>query len=308
LFFASFGELDVIQYSFWSYYDEKDPEYSESNPYKNVIPDFYRVYDELIAKLMAASGPDTTTIVVSDHGIGSRPVNLVNINEWLRQTGMLAVQTSKKGTTRAFSPATRLKSFVVRAVNKYELGNHAVKALRVFPKGKEWVIGQNLIDWEGTIAYMTDQSGIKNYPYGGIVIKKENVNDGDYERSRDSIIEALLKIMDPKTGQRVADWAMKREELYEGDYITHYPDIIFELSPGYSAGMKVPAPLFDTSITHSISPGYHKQHHAVFLISNAKRSVSKKDMNLMDVTPTILDLLDIDWRRYDFDGQSIFGN
>lgn len=28
---------------------------------------------------------------------------------------------------------------------------------------------------------------------------------------------------------------------------------------------------------------------------------------LMDVAPTILDLLGIDWRRYDFDGRSIFG-
>jgi len=308
LFFVSFGELDVIQYSYWNYYDEKDPEYSENNAYKDVIPDFYRIYDEIIAKLLAVSGSDTTTIVVSDHGIGSRPVNLVNINEWLRRIGMLSVRNGKKSTPRAFSPVTRLKRSVVTAVNKYELGNHAVKALRVFPQAKEWILSQNPIDWEDTVAYLTDQSGIKNYPYGGILIKRDNIEDGDYERSRDSIIDAFLKITDPKTGRSVAKWAAKREELYQGDYMKRYPDIVFELSSDYCAGTNVPAPIFGRSITHNIAPGYHKQHHAVFLVSNAKRSVSKKDMNLMDVTPTILDLLDIDWRRYNFDGSSIFGN
>jgi predicted AlkP superfamily phosphohydrolase/phosphomutase len=308
LFFVSYGELDVIQYTYWNYYDEKDPEYSENNAYKDVIPDFYRIYDEIIAKLLAVSGSDTTTIVVSDHGIGSRPVNLVNINEWLRRIGMLSVRNGKKSAPRAFSPLTRLKRSVVTAVNKYELGNHAAKALRVFPQAKEWILSQNPIDWEDTVAYLTDQSGIKNYPYGGILIKRDNIENGDYERSRDSIIDAFLKITDPKTGRSVVKWAAKREELYQGDYMKRYPDIVFELSSDYCAGTNVPAPIFGRSITHNIAPGYHKQHHAVFLVSNAKRSVSKKDMNLMDVTPTILDLLDIDWRRYNFDGSSIFGN
>jgi predicted AlkP superfamily phosphohydrolase/phosphomutase len=308
LFFVSFGELDPIQYSYWNSYDENDPTYRANNRYKNVIPDFYKLYDEIIARFLAATDADTTTIVVSDHGIGSRPVNLVNLNEALRKIGMITIQNGKKSATRSMSPSARLKLFILKAVDKYELGNIAAKALRVFPKGKDWIVSSHPIDRKNSIAYLTDQSGIKNYPYGGIQVNTENVKDGDYEQVRDSIIEALLKITDPGTGERVAKWAVKREELYEGAYIERYPDIVFELEDGYCAGMMTPAPMFGRSIMHNLSPGYHKQHHAVFLLSNVQeRSISKKEATLTDVAPTILDLLSIDWRRYDFDGRSIFG-
>ncbi len=308
LFFVSFGELDIIQYSYWNSYDENDPTYRANNRYKNVIPEFYQLYDEIIARFLAVTDTDTSTIVVSDHGIGSRPVNLVNLNEFLREMGMINIQNGKKNATRSVSPSARLKLSIIKAVDKYELGNFAHKALRVFPKGKDWIVSSNPVDWKNSIAYLTDQSGIKNYPYGGILVNTENVKEGDYEQVRDSIIEALLKITDPRTGKRVMKWAMKREELYEGAYIERYPDILFELDDGYCAGMMTPAPLFGRSIMHNIAPGYHKQHHAVFLVSNVQeRSVGKKEATLMDVAPTILDLLGIDRRSYDFDGSSIFG-
>jgi predicted AlkP superfamily phosphohydrolase/phosphomutase len=308
LFFVSFGELDILQYSYWNYYDEGDPTYRANNRYKRVIPEFYQLYDEIIARFVATTDADTTTIVVSDHGIGSRPVNLVNLNESLREIGMITIQNGKKSATRSVSPSARLKLSILKAVDKYELGNFAAKALRMFPKGKDWIVSSNPIDRKNSIAYMTDQSGIKNYPYGGIQVNTENVEEGDYEQVRDSIIEALLEITDPRTGKRVMKWAVKREELYEGAYIERYPDILFELDDGYCAGMMTPAPMFGRSIMHNISPGYHKQHHAVFLVSNVQeRNISKKEATLMDVAPTILDLLGIDWRRYDFDGRSIFG-
>ena len=96
LFFVSFGELDPIQYSFWNYYDENDPSYPENNQYKKVVPDFYKLYDRVVGKLLSSVDSETTIIIVSDHGIGSRPINLVNINEFLRRMGLL---TLKKKTT-----------------------------------------------------------------------------------------------------------------------------------------------------------------------------------------------------------------
>ena len=39
--------------------------------------------------------------------------------------------------------------------------------------------------------------------------------------------------------------------------------------------------MFGKSIMHNISPGYHKQHHAVFLVSNVQeRNISKKEATL----------------------------
>lgn len=95
---------------------------------------------------MATTDADTTTIVVSDHGIGSRPVNLVNLNESLREIGMITIQNGKKSATRSVSPSARLKLSILKAIDKYELGNFAAKALRMFPKGKDWIVSSHPID------------------------------------------------------------------------------------------------------------------------------------------------------------------
>ena len=179
--------------------------------------------------------------------------------------------------------------------------------MRLFPKGKEWLITSQHVDWENTVAYLTDQSGIKNYPYGGIRIGEETIKKIDYEAIRNLIIDEFLKITDPVSGKRIVRWVCRREELYSGEYIDRYPDILFELSDDYSAGTITPAQLFDKSVSHNIVPGYHKQHHATFLISGINgRNAIKKDMTLMDVAPTILGLLGIDWQKFGFDGTNVF--
>ena len=307
LFFISFGELDPIQYSFWNYYDEKDPSYPGDNPYKNVIPEFYKLCDYVIGKFLSSMDSETVTIVVSDHGIGSRPVELINVNEFLRRKDLLTLKESKK--RRANSSSTQvmqLKRTIVTIVDKYDLGNVAALFLRLFPKGKDWFVASQHIDWESSMAYLTDQSGIKNYPYGGIMIKKEVIQKMEYEELRNSIIKEFLKIEDPATGEEIVKWICKREELYSGEYSDSYPDILFELNEDYGAGATTPAPFLDKSLTHNIAPGCHKQHHATFLISGVSdKKVVKNNMTLMDVAPTILNLLGIEWKRFEFDGECI---
>lgn len=303
LFFVSFGELDPIQYSFWNYYDKTDPTYPGKNPYEHVIPEFYKLYDNVVRKIISYVDSDTSVIVVSDHGIGTRPVKLININEFMRQKNLLKIKNNRSGN----KPSTmiKLKKYFLKIVSKYDLENLTAVVLRRFPKGKEWFIRAGQIDFENSVAYLTDQSGIKNYPYGGIIIKKEKMNEGDYESLRDSIIRDLLKVKDSTTG-RIFKWVCKREELYSGPYLDRYPDILFELREDYGAGNSIFTGLFGKSLTHNIAPGAHKQHHATFFISGYENKIIKKEMNLMDVAPTVLDILGIEWRRFDFDGRSIF--
>ena len=304
LFFVSFGELDPIQYSFWNYYDKTDPTYLGKNPYERVIPEFYKLYDDVVQKIISYADSDTAVIVVSDHGIGTRPTKLININEFLRQKNLLKVKNKAKDKP---STMIKLKRELLKIVDRYDLGNLAAVFLRKFPKSKEWFIGFEQIDWESGAAYLTDQSGVKNYPYGGIIIRKENVNGGDYESVRDSIIKDFLEIRDPVARAPMFKWICRREDLYSGPYLDRYPDILFELREDYGAGNSIFVDLFGESLSHNIAPGCHKQHHAAFFISGiGNKKIIKKRMNLMDVAPTILDLLDIDWRRFDFDGRSIF--
>lgn len=307
LFFISFGELDVIQYSFWNYFDENDPTYPKRyNPYKDVIPDFYKIYDEIIGKFLSTIDDDTIIVVVSDHGIGRRPIQLVNINEILRINGYLTTQNDKSSNNPKSSFKLNFKKICLHLIDRFDLANVAVLGLKLLPRGKEWIVQSNPIDWENSKAYLTDQSGIKNYPYGGIIVKTPYMSQ--YGNTRNEIINIFSKLQDPKTKEYVFKWIIKREELYEGNFLNNYPDLLFELNENYGAGGEIFTDIFGKSVTHNIAPGCHKQHHATFLISkiNDDFVISKEIMNLMDVTPTILDLLDINTNLYKFDGSTIF--
>lgn len=305
----SFGELDPISYSYWNYYDEHDPSFPGKNEFQRMIPDFYKVYDDAIGRLIKIAGPDRAIVLVSDHGIGSRPVKLVNINEVLRRLGYLKVRgestADQKREVKRAPFVTRTKQGIVRFVAEKNLANLAAKVLKKVPKAKEWFISSSHIDWEGSAAYLTDQSGIKNYPYGGINVRS-SLPKQEYEEVRTKIIADLLGIKDPENGMPVFNWVRRREELYQGEYLTRYPDVIFELREDFGAGGAAPAPLFGRSVSHNIAPGAHKQHHATFFLGQiGDRKIKTANANLMDVAPTVLDLLDIDGTD-SMDGRSVF--
>ena len=43
--------------------------------------------------------------------------------------------------------------------------------------------------------------------------------------------------MHPVTEEKIVDWVRRREEVYEGPFLSNYPDILFELQEGWGAGM-----------------------------------------------------------------------
>jgi predicted AlkP superfamily phosphohydrolase/phosphomutase len=305
VFFVSFGELDMIQYSLWNYFDKEDPGYVENNPYEGVIPEFYKLFDSIVGQFQALADENTVTIVVSDHGIGSRPVHLLNVNEVLRRKGLIRLKQGSQPGKVTPPLSIKLKKAFLNLIDRHDLSNLAAALLRIYPGGKEWFVSSGHVDWEKSEAYLVDQSGIKNYPYGGIQVKK--TTDSRYEELTDLVVNEIKNITDERTGDRIVNWICKREALYSGDFNSMYPSICFEFNEKYGAGNVIPAELFGKSSTHNIAPGCHKQHHATFLISEVNgRNVVRKSMNLMDVSPTILDLLGINQVNFDFDGRSIF--
>jgi len=80
-------------------------------------------------------------------------------------------------------------------------------------------------------------------PVDGIVInlrgrqKEGCVEPGaEYEALRERIITELLDLRDPATGQPVVLEAVRREDLYRGEYLEHIPDIVLTLAPDYEGG------------------------------------------------------------------------
>jgi predicted AlkP superfamily phosphohydrolase/phosphomutase len=90
--FFMFVEIgtDRIHHAFWKYYDEEHPFFEKGNRFQNVIPDYYRLIDEKIGRLIDCSGKDTTVYVVSDHGVKAMK-GCFCINEWFIKRGYLAL-------------------------------------------------------------------------------------------------------------------------------------------------------------------------------------------------------------------------
>lgn len=307
LFFIYSSALDFVQHIFWNFCDPNDPMFpGESNPLRNTILDFYRLYDQLIGDLVACTDDQTAVMVLSDHGHCMRPVNLVNINEVLRQKGFL-VSREKKTISHRYL-AEKLKRIVVNTVQRTALRSTALKLLRKFPVIAEVYAVPSTIDFSRTIAHCTDLSGMKSYSYGGIVIRREHLNsDEEYERTRQEIIDLLSKMTLEHSDEKVFQWVCSREELYEGNFLDRYPDILFKIQEGIGAGWAIHEPIFTKSSTHSFYPGSHCLETPILFLRNVGGvGKSRSECRLMDISPTILQILGVDWKGYQFDGQSIF--
>jgi len=93
--------LDRIHHAFWQDADSEHPAYRAGNPYEQVIPDYYRAVDARIGRLLDVVGPETTVLVVSDHGARALQGGFA-INQWLIKNGYLTL----KGKPAAPAPLT----------------------------------------------------------------------------------------------------------------------------------------------------------------------------------------------------------
>jgi predicted AlkP superfamily phosphohydrolase/phosphomutase len=92
LLFYYFGNLDQVSHMMWRPRDPGHPAYDPAAdaPYAGVVDDLYVAFDRIVGETMRRAGPETTLIVMSDHGFGSWRRS-VNLNNWLRDQGYLAV-------------------------------------------------------------------------------------------------------------------------------------------------------------------------------------------------------------------------
>lgn len=300
LAFSCFITLDGIEHFFWRYYDESDPTCPRNNSFKNSVKDFYILFDKIIGDFSALN-PDVL-IIFSDHGHGIRSTKLVNINEILRQKGFLMPKAKK---TRAPSQILELIKFkLLDIIYQYDLDDLALELSRFAPKiSKNIQNSEFSIDFEQSLAYTSNLVGMN--PCGGISIVDGNTKELNYENLRSTIITEISRLIDSRTNESIVDWICRREDLYSGENISVYPDIIFELKANYGVNWSIYTPLISNCYAHKIISGGHKKN-ATFIITGIDKSKLTRDsMTSIDIAPTIIDILQIS-KIYKFDGKSIF--
>jgi len=304
IFFIYSSILDVVPHFFWKYHDAEDPDYIMDNPFRSVIKDLYILHDRFIGHFLNRIDRETVLIVISDHGHGRRPTRVININEILRQQGFL-IEAEKRTSSNLFEA---FKSQAVNLVSNYNLENIASKLLQRLPSVKKLCVSSPSINWDSTRAYVTDLSGIKSYPYGGININRGIIkDDSTYEQIREDIIDLLSVEVSKCVGssEPVILWIKRREEIYDGPLIDKYPDIVFELNEEYGIGNKIKCDVIERNALHAIVPGSHKRYNAVLYMYNLSNPIARTNVLLEDIAPTILNIIGLDYNDKIFDGNNI---
>jgi predicted AlkP superfamily phosphohydrolase/phosphomutase len=127
-----------------------------------------------------------------------------------------------------------------------------------------------------------------------------SVPQDEYEAVRAELKEALENLTGPD-GEPVADRVVTKEDAYRGAHDDIAPDLTVIPNHGFDlkSGFKGHDAVFDTGPRN----GMHSFDNACLFVDDPDCPV--EDADLFDIGPTVLDLMDIDYNRPEFDGRSL---
>jgi predicted AlkP superfamily phosphohydrolase/phosphomutase len=271
-----FDGVDKIQHLCWRFVDP-DLRDSLSEPWelrvREVCLEYFRVVDDLIARITALAGEDATVVIVSDHGFGPQ-VRTFFVNAWLAQRGELAWNAGE---------GPRASGTAVVGVG--QLARHVYQ-----------------LDWSRTRAYAPMPSGNGIHIVRGDAEHPYGVPAREYERYRDQLASDLLALRDAD-GVQVVRRVWRREEIFKGPYLELSPDLTLELQDGGLVSIldseQAVMPRPEPSGTH--------RPEGVFIGSGPgwRKGASLPQLSLLDVAPLLLYSLDVPVPA-DFEGRVPF--
>lgn len=272
-FMIVFVSMDRIQHWLWQSI------FSQEDKWHKIVCEYYQYLDEVLGKLFRDL-QDSNIIIISDHGFGPFRYR-VDLNVWLFKNNLLSFKKNPKKELALFirkligdKKAKKLKKV------KF-LGSHSSLKLT--------------INFKNSKAFCYNLNGIYINKYGRE--KYGIVNEEEYESLRSFLMENLLALKDPETGQQIVYKACRREEVYQGDKIDVLPDVIISeydekyILSGYGTGRKRKDSLFERPSGHS---GCHTSKGIFIAQGPDLLKKELKDLQIIDIFPTILALFDIE--------------
>lgn len=160
------------------------------------------------------------------------------------------------------------------------------------------------VDWDKTKAYSLGFNSVyvnlKGREGNGIVKDRESVVD--------DIVSGLEGLKDDAHGKRVVHKAVRRDDVYSGEYVAECQDVIVGFNPGYRMAWQTAIGGFTQEVLsdntkrwcgdHLVDPSFVPG----VLFSNQK--IASKSASQMDVAPTVLSGLGVPLAK-DYDGKSL---
>ncbi len=127
-----------------------------------------------------------------------------------------------------------------------------------------------------------------------------SVPQDEYEATRDEL-KAALESLEGPDGRKVAARVVEKEEAFRGDHDDIAPDLVVVPNHGFDlkSGFKGHSDVFTTGPRN----GMHSFDNATLLVDDPDADIDEVD--LFDIAPTLLDLMDVDYNRTEFDGASL---
>jgi predicted AlkP superfamily phosphohydrolase/phosphomutase len=258
LFFISFFSLDRLQHFLWRFSDTTDPLYPGHSTLEDAIARSYRTFDEIVGKFLERLGDDAGLIVMSDHGHGQRPTMLLNINEVLRQDGLLKTSDGKsngfsvkKGVEVTKNTSMKLVAKVLGEDWLYRIGRLLPKRMRKALKKSSY-----LIDKDNSIAWVSEVGG--GAAVGGVEINPRiDRRSQEYRDGAGKVMECIKKVRSA-SGDPIIQWTRLSEEN------SCYPDVVFELEQHFSVGRSLFCPILEENLRHRIISGGHRKQGVFF--------------------------------------------
>ena len=255
LLFFYFSSLDQNAHMYWRTIDSQHPLYEPEihKKYGNTLKMFYTKIDAMLGEILRLydiDDPNFSLIIMSDHGF-SPFRRQVNLNTWLFQNGYLALNN-----TRAMEEGDFFANVNWSRTGAYNLG---INSVYLNIRGRE---------------------------------KNGSVLDSQARSLRESLRRELLEFVDPDTGDRAISrvWIVPESER---SLNPHAPDLIVGWNLGYRTSWKSILGSFTPEVVSDNLDKWSGDHCVdpslvpAILISN--RSVTKRDPNLCDIGPTILE-------------------
>jgi len=261
--------IDNIQHFYWKYWEKKDPRLGK------VLEDTWRFIDNELRILIHEFKPDYI-IVMSDHGFVHLKA-IFNIEMWLLNKGYLIL---KSKLLMLLSKAKLLP--IVALLAKETL----LKIIKI-KKRDLTEISVDTIDW--------DKSKVIPLGEGLLYINKEAFETFfDYCTFYEKLINELLEIKNPKTGETIIQRVYRKEEIYKGEYVDLAPDLILLPNEGYEILCSLSKKIWEFSPKEEGWTATHKLHGILIVYGQSiKKGYEIKGARIYDIAPTILHIFEL---------------
>ncbi|WP_433628018.1 alkaline phosphatase family protein [Halomicrococcus sp. NG-SE-24] len=128
-----------------------------------------------------------------------------------------------------------------------------------------------------------------------------SVPEEEYEEKR-AELKAQLEDLEGPDGRKVCERVVEKEEAFHGDHTDIAPDLVAIPSHGFD--MKAGFKGHDDVFSQGPRNGMHSFDNASLFVDDPDVTVDD-DVDLFDIAPTILDLMEMDYPDHELEGRSL---